>query len=372
MNIPEDALDAIEAVMNTEFNAGVSSVEAVEVGAAHPEVDTPDLIIDNQGRTRTPDGKFASLKDAVPGSAQADIPTDVGIGQEAEHGEEEVRQESPEATDQADLDWTEEKEPEEAPSEEEDAYVLELEEDILDLVESKYGGDINKALASLREAQSLIGRQGNELGELRELKEQFGQLQNFLLMQQQAQQVDWDEIIMDDPEAAVRLAAQYQNQDAFETALEAWAVESPVKVFAFLQEATQAQQKEPETTLEAEMEAFKQRHPDVLDKMPSIQEEARKRPVLAAMLQSGDPRARAEALEDLYDLASSRTSASETSKAARTIILKAQAEAEAAKKEASVVSASNTSAAAAAPVNANEALQQALRDLSGLDDLVIV
>lgn len=353
MSIPEDALDAIEAVMNDEFNAGVSSVETVEVGAAHPEVDTPDLIIDDQGRTRGPDGKFASLKDAAPGpsgedSGEEEVPADVGIEPEAES----------EGLQEAD---------------EEDAYVLELDDpEILDLVETKYGGDIGKALAGLKEAQSLIGRQGNELGELRELRSQLEQLQEYLFMQNEASGVDWEEAIAEDPEAAARLAAQYQNQDAFEQALEAWAQESPVKVFTFLQEAQATANAPQPVSLEEAIGAVKERHPDILNKMPSIQEEARQRPALARLLQDPDPQTRAEALEDLYVLASSRTSASETSKAAKTIILKAKAEADAAKSDASVVSASNTSAAAVAPVNANDALQQALRELSGLDDLVIV
>lgn len=356
-NIPEDDLRAIEAVMNEEFNAGVSSPEAVTVVEA-PVVDTPDLTVDDTtGRLRGPDGKFV---------AKSSVLEEVQDGEE-EPSESQVLSEDPENAEGDGLEANADSQ------EEEDAYVLELEDpELLELIENKYGGDVGKALASLKDAQSLIGRQGNELGELRQLQEKFEELQNFLFMQSQAGSVDWDEAIAEDPEAALRLAAQYQNQDAFESSLEAWAQIEPMKAFLFLQEMSRQQEAPPTTSLEAEMEGLKAKHPDLLNRLPAIQEEARQRPALAALLQNQDPRVRAEALEGLYHLASSRETSSATSKAAKTIILKAKAEADAAKQDASVVSASNSSAAVVAPTNANDALQQALREMSGLDDLVIV
>jgi len=332
-------LTAIEAVMNEEFNAGVSEPDEPIL-----EVDTPAAppitVDDATDRLRGPDGKFVS-KDSV------------------------LEEETPEA---------EAPEVEETPeAEEEGDYVLELDDpELLELIENKYGGDVGKALASLKEAQSLIGRQGNELGELRQLQDKFEELQNFLFMQSQAGSVDWDEAIAEDPEQAIKLAAQYQNQEAFEAGLEAWAQVEPMKAFLFLQEFSRQVEAPPTTSLEAEMEGLKAKHPDLLNRLPAIQEEARQRPALAALLQNQDPKVRAEALEGLYHLASSRETSSATSKAAKTIILKAKAEADAAKQDASVLSASNSSAAVVAPTNANDALQQALREMSGLDDLVIV
>jgi len=364
-SIPEEALAAIEALVDQEFNAGVSSGEAtVEVGEARK--DTPDLTFDDQGRAHGPDGKFAS----VEGSAEEDIPTAVGTEQKVEDGQEQPGESEAgqEAASDAEGDGLEAN----ADGEEEDQLVLELDEAVLELIDTKYGGDIEKALNSLLEAQSLIGKQGNELGELRELRQQFDQLQQSLFLQSQAQGVDWDEVIAEDPEQATRLAAQYQNPQAFEQALEAWAQLEPVKVFTFLQEAQNAEDAPEPTTLEAEIDALKAKHPDLQSRLPDIQKEAEQRPALARLLQDEDPRVRAEALEDLYHLAGSRTVASDTSKAAKAIILRAKAEADSAKSDASVVSASNTSAAVAAPTNPNEGLQQALRELSGLDDLVIV
>lgn len=353
--MPEEFLAAIESVMNDEFNAGTQASDApVEVGGARE--DTPDLTFDAQGRAHGPDGKFAPV--LATGSAEEDLPTDVGTESEAE---EEVSvgeaPDSPEASD-----------------EEEDAYVLEIDDpELLELVDTKYGGDIVAALRGLREAQSLIGRQGNELGELRQQVEQIPTLLQQMFSQQQASQsVDWDELIEEDPEQAVYMAAQMQNHAAMQEALRGWAQNDPFSAFMFLQQASQPAPPEP-PSLEQAVDGLKGKYPDLTERLPAIEQEAAKRPALARLLQDQDPETRVQALEDLYVLSGGREQALETPrKAARQVLLRAKAEADSAKSDAAVVSASNTSAAAAAPVNANDALQQVLRDLSGLDDLQIV
>lgn len=356
--MPEDFLDAIEQVMDQEFNDGAHAAEepTVEVGEARK--DTPDLTFDAQGRAHGPDGKFVPLRDAPEtGDSEAEaIPTDVGIEPEAEATEGEAP-DSPEVSD-----------------EEEDAYVLEIDDpELLELVDTKYGGDIVAALRGLREAQSLIGRQGNELGDLRSQVEQIPQLlQQMFAQQQAAQSVDWDELIEEDPEQAVYMAAQMQNPGAMQQALSTWAQSDPFSAFMFLQQASQPAPPEP-PSLEQAVDGLKGKYPDLNERLPAIEQEAAKRPALARLLQDQDPETRVQALEDLYVLSGGREQALETPrKAARQVLLRAKAEADSAKSDAAVVSASNTSAAVAAPTNPNQGLQQVLRDLSGLDDLEIV
>jgi hypothetical protein len=60
-------------------------------------------------------------------------------------------------------------------AEEEEVLYLELDDATQSLIDTKYGGDLNKALTALSESQSLIGRQGNELGDLRRELAEFRQ-----------------------------------------------------------------------------------------------------------------------------------------------------------------------------------------------------
>lgn len=313
--------------------------------------DTPAAPADAQPRGA--DGKFLP-KDSV----EEEVPADAEIEPDPEGFTEEV-----EATEE-----------EETPdSEEEDAaIVLELDEELASLIDNKYGGDLVKALQGLKEAQSLIGRQGSELGELRELRDQIESLQQLMTLQQQASSIDWDEVIAENPEQAVHLAAQYQNPQAFEEAIEAWAASEPIKAFTFLQEIQQAASAPPPTTLEAEVDSLKSRYPDLQQRLPAIEQEAAKRPALQRLLSDQDPRVRAQALEDLYHLSGSRVTP-DTSQAARQVILRAKAEADRAKSSAAVVSASNTSPPPAPPSTGDAALAETLQQYVGLgDDFKIV
>lgn len=114
-----------------------------------------------------------------------------------------------------------------------DTLYLELDDATQALIDSKYGGDINKALAALPEAQSTIGRQGNEMGALRQELEAFrAQLQaDFAAAQPYAQ---WPDEFADTSEqaAALRVIAEqaFDRRDArmFEQALGAWSEADPV------------------------------------------------------------------------------------------------------------------------------------------------
>lgn len=355
MSMPEEWLAAAESFVNEEFNSGV--VEApqsdVEPDAA-PETDTPELKIDAQGRAHGPDGKFV-------GSAEEEITADAEVDDSLEADAQEAEEVSDDNTE------------EDAGTEVEDE-ILELEVDDPEVLAflDKYDGDVVKALKAAQEAQSLIGRQGNELGELRELREQFEAFQETLLLQQQGQGIDWEEAIDESPEAATLMALRFQNQPKFEEALTAWSADDPLRAFMFLQQANEFEDEpaEPDGDLATEVESFKQRNPDFQTVLPSIQELAAQRPVMQRALNEGTPQERALALEDLYQLAKSRTRESETSTAARKVILRAKVEADKAKSDAAVVGASRSSAVEAAPTG-DSLLQKTLAGFLGDDSFVI-
>ena len=83
----------------------------------------------------------------------------------------------------------------------------------------KFGGDLSAALRSAVEAQSLIGRQGSELGELRKEVEEMREVVN--------RPTPFDEdsfrsMIEEDPQQAVYAAAKRGDEYAFDSALAAW------------------------------------------------------------------------------------------------------------------------------------------------------
>lgn len=350
--------DIGNAALSTIFDGAWEPVSYDDAGASS-DGDTSAAPVDT-GQPRGADGRF------VPKQEQ-EQQEEVGeeTSGEEESGEPEVEsEETPDAEGdglETDADG------------EEEAYVLELDDpELLDLLNTKYGGDVGKALQGLKEAQSLIGRQGSELGELRELRQQIESLQELMSLQQQAASIDWDEVISEDPQQAVLLAAQYQNMAAFEQAITAWAAVEPIQAFTFLQSVQNEAAAPPPTTLESEVDALKAKYPDLQQRLPAIEETAAKRPALAGLLQSEDPRVRAQALEDLYHL-SGGASTADTSTAARKIILRAKAEEDAAKADASVVSASNNAPPPEPPPSGDDALVETLQQYLGLgDDFKIV
>lgn len=345
----DQTLDEVgAAALNSIFEGGYETDPffAQDAGAAVSEGDN--------SQPRGDDGRFI---------AKEEVPSEEPVTEEAPVVEEEAPAAEPVA--EAEEVAVEEEAPADEP------LYLDLDEETLELLDSKYGGDIAKALTSLRESERVIGRQGNELGELRQLKEQLDSLQNLITLQQQGQGIDWDEIIEEDPQQAVMMAAQYQNPQAFEQAIEAWAQVEPIKAFTFLQDVTnQTQTVAPEApvSLESEIDNLKGRYPDLQQRLPAIQQAAAERPMIAAALNGPDPRARVQALEDLYHLSRSRETP-DTSKAARQVVLRAKAEAEQIRQDAAVVSASNQSQTETPPpVSGDVALQETLQEYLSLGD----
>lgn len=295
-------------------------------------------------------------------SADDPIPADVGT-------DPEVESEAPEA------------------QTEDDALVLELDEDVIEFLESKYGGDIAKALKGAKEAQSLIGRQGTELGDTRAENEMYRELlDRFSALE--ARIIPWQNDVDMDPAALAQEMVQRAadtgditilDSPLYTQAIEAWGEDEPFKAAQFYSQVNMARmaanqmvangQVPPQqpATIESEMAALKARYPDIEQRLPAMQQAAEKRPALARLLHQGDAKARAEALEDLYHLTAG-AGTPDTSAAAKQIILRAKAEADAAKDDASVVSATNTAPPPAPPVSGDQALGSVLQEHLGLGD----
>lgn len=364
--------EAFNDVLGDLFEGGFEAVEETE--ALEAESETPDLTADAfytqdaSGNLHAPDGKFVS-------------PTTL-------HSEEKQKQEEQEPA---------EEETEEVPFTKEDAekiaaqadelegsdeVVIETDDEaILALIE-KYDGDVLAALKGATEAQSTIGRQGNELAELRRLAETVEQMRDQM---NRPQFHGYTQNVDDNPAGLVQEVLQRAaitgefDEQTYETAIQAWGEEDPLSAARLDARVAMAREvadqavaapQEEASSFESEMQALKAKYPDIATHLPAIQEMAAERPLMAQALQpGGDPRTRAQALEDLYMLARSRDSGSSAS--AKRIILRAAAEADKAVRDAAVESASNTSAATAGP-SEDDALQQAVRAATGLDDLVVV
>ena len=361
MSTPDPLLAAAEALLDEEFNQGAVEDPPqldVEPAAAPVEPETPSLTVDATGRTHGPDGKFvaASDEETVEETEEVEEP----VSEPEEEGQ-------PEGTPEGEVET--------------DDLVFELDPEIESVLE-KYDGDLNKALRALNEGQSLIGRQGSELGELRT------QMQELVTLVQQNQfnpmlYAPYKNSVDEEPGALVgevlQRAAESGNFDeaTYERALAAWAEEEPfpaarldAQVAMARQMAQQAAPQPGAEDLAKEVDAFKERNPDFQQLLPTVNELVEQRPLLKRSLYEGTAQERVQALDDLYSLAKSRTTQSDTSAAAKKVILRAKADADKAKGDAAVVGASRTSAVDTEP-KGNALLQQALRDLSGLDDLVI-
>lgn len=173
----------------------VAAAQANAAGETTPPADAPDTV---------ESGETEDVEDQIDDSAEGGDSADGGTDESAELSDEDA-----------------------------DTLYLELDDATQALIDSKYGGDINKALAALPEAQSTIGRQGNEMGALRAELENFrAQLQqDFAAAQPYAQ---WPDEFADASEqaAALRVIAEqaFDRRDAqtFDTALRAWSEADPV------------------------------------------------------------------------------------------------------------------------------------------------
>lgn len=257
-------------------------------------------------------------------------------------------------------DTTEEtEEPEQAPDGD---VVIEIDDDLQAILD-KYDGDVTKALKALGDSQSMIGRQANEVGQLRQELAAMRQAleEGFARQPQQQFMGPYQNDIDENPQGLVVEAMERGDATTMEMALRAWGEEDPFAASSFLftlqAQAAQAQAQQvqgPTTpderagtgpTIEQAMADVVTRHPDVEKYLPQVQQVAAEFPTLRNSMQQGPPAAKAQAFEELLVIAKNRSQAGDTSAAMRKVVLRAQEEVRAEKADAAVVSAQNQTAA---------------------------
>ncbi len=262
------------------------------------------------------------VEEVVEDSAEEEVPADVGIEPE-----------------------------EELSDEEQDTLYLELDERTQALIDSKYGGDINKALAALPEAQSKIGQQGNEMGALRaELEAMEARITASL--QSSQPYADWPDEFDDASTQAAALqviaeqAFDRRDPETFDRAIKAWHDADPVSAGLYrnlkeMQVAQIQQTGQPlddeDTLLEAEMqtvisefpqfqtEDFQAQVASELDKTPSL------KAVLWGEVPGVSPRERATILQEAAQRVVARTTSETAQQARRRIAVRTSEEARAAR-----------------------------------------
>lgn len=189
------------------------------------------------------------------------------------------------------------------------------------------------AEARLEEKESFIGRQSGEVGDLRKAVEEMQrQLQAQPVQQTPAQIIPiTQELIDNNPAVAVQAAFAQQNEQALQVAFEAWKEIDPFTAVTWLSDKKLEQQQQAfdaklaetqkqiaETTAPLAQDAadaaqqrewalafneVKATRPDFLDNAARLLEEvAPQYPSFLPALQSGDAKAKAEALSALYAL----------------------------------------------------------------------
>jgi hypothetical protein len=246
-------------------------------------------------------------------------------------------------------------------AEEEEVLYLELDDETQNLIDTKYGGDLNKALGALRESQSLIGRQGSELGDLRK------QLEDLATLVQRGQTMsqpypEWPDEFAETHEAAAAYRAiaeqafDREDVDTFSQAVDAWIAQDPAGGATYrdlkilqLQQASASQAPsvpDAEATLRAGVEAVKAQFPKFGERDPQFMEafdaELQKFPTLKALLwgeiPGTTPDQRVSALQETVGRVASQFTAETERAARRRVAIRTNEEARQARREAKVTS----------------------------------
>jgi hypothetical protein len=242
----------------------------------------------------------------------------------------------------------------------EDAELIEASDaDPVQALLAKYGGDQQKALQAAVEAQSLLGRQAQELGEARKANEEWAQWAEY--QAQQAQQVaqqsqgisGWEDLIDENPAQATQMAFQQGNRAAYQAAVQAWEELSPGAPQNWYDNqqikgalAAQHQQADYARRENAGMEAVNsvvERYPDLPDLVDRMVEIAPNYPHEVMALASGNMDVAAPAIESLYLKARGLTSDT-LANTAQSLARKQTEEEMRVRQEASVATASRTGA----------------------------
>lgn len=181
------------------------------------------------------------------------------------------------------------------PDEDEGVVYLDLDEETERLLNEKYKGDLGAMLRAAREGQSVIGRQGSELGAVRaELAAIRAEMQDGLRAAQPY--AEWPDEFAEPNEAAAQLqviaeqAFERRDPETFNAALAAWNEQEPLSARLYAQMKAQevrAMEAQPQAvdsdaTLEAGIAALGSQYPQLrsesfqaevaaeLDKTPSL------------------------------------------------------------------------------------------------------
>jgi hypothetical protein len=217
----------------------------------------------------------------------------------------------------------------------------------------KYGGDVDKALAAAAEAQELIGRQGSELGELREWRTQ---------VEQQQALTPPDQILAyaehDPQQAALMAYQQYGRQSMpYQQAMRSWMDMDPYAAGEFNTQAAMAdydRQIRPqlaEQQLSAGLNQIIAKYPDFQEYGDAILREAQNSPVVRALQQQGAPIG-ADVIEHLYLAAKGRAATAQSQTQAHDATLARQQ-----KLEAGVASATAARPGEPPPVSEDDAFK---------------
>jgi len=231
----------------------------------------------------------------------------------------------------------------------EEEMFLELTPELEALINEKYDGDINKALNALPNAQSVIGRQGNELGDV---KRQLAEIQEKLNRPVPQAYDAWPDSD-DEPEEIVpvyrNIAEQaFDNEDpqTFIRAVETWREVDPLgaatyrdaKRVELLLREREDQTAPAQDDLEPRMAALVEKYPDI--QKPEIQQEigalAQARPTLGRLLADATTAERVQILEDLYVEVAGRKASDTSQHALRKVAIRRSEEATQARQAAQV------------------------------------
>jgi hypothetical protein len=230
--------------------------------------------------------------------------------------------------------------------EEEEVLYLELDDDTQALIDTKYGGDLNKALVALRESQSLLGRQGNELGDLRREMAEFrasverGQLLNQPYPEMPDEYEDPADAAMK-YRAIAEAAFAREDVDTFAGVVDAWIEVDPLSANTYrdlkilqLQTALQtapaapAQAGDPAAVIEAGVLKMQEEYPQMLtpEFQAEFDAEMKRFPALKGVLwgeiPGTTPEQRVEALRETVTRITSRHSAETEEKARKRVAVR--------------------------------------------------
>jgi hypothetical protein len=273
---------------------------------------------------------------------------------------DELEEETPEVSDGEEADDEQAHAGEESPPEGEIPPADAEEDDVFEFDAdhpffTKYGGDPDKALKALEEAQSLIGRQANEVGEARkaqeEMAERLARIEAGVTANQPYQAAWPDED--DDEDVQVQMYSALANEaylrkdaDTFGQAVEAWKEIDPFGASNMvnevrIQQALGARDVQPapvQGDLEAEMGKVLEQYPEAPQYAEAVGAESQKYPTLRMLMESGNSLEKAQAFKELYLIVRNRQTDDTSADAKKKVAVRMSEEARLARQNAKVVS----------------------------------